>query len=299
MDSLNTSQLPDDDCDLAYNEIDLTKLLNPKVELVTPELAEAYLKTSPGNRNIRPRTLEKYCSSLLRGEFLLTHQGIAFDEAGKLLDGHHRLTAISDTKIGAFLLVVRNLPRDDVWPAIDSGAVRNLTDQSHGSEGGVIPKRIVEAANLLVEFAVNNKACNDQIAISMICRAIMADYDERITTTKTKSRGAAWVKVASYMAGDGVNKDKVRAITSDFICGNFDKIPPVLVALNKYCESIATGGAGRVSRLDAVCRAYPAFLKAFTGKGTKDIKPVESEVVQTRARTVLTRVSPEALARLR
>ena len=96
-----------------------------------------------------------------------------------------------------------------------------------------------------------------------------------------------------------MNKDKVRAITSDFICGNFDKIPPVLVALNKYCESIATGGAGRVSRLDAVCRAYPAFLKAFTGKGTKDIKPVESEVVQTRARTVLTRVSPEALARLR
>ena len=97
------------------------------VEIVTPEVAKEYLKESRGNRRIRTNTVESYKRDLLNGGFGLTHQGIAFDTKGRLVDGHHRLLAIAESGIPGELVVCRNLP-DDAVNKIDRGLSRSIAD---------------------------------------------------------------------------------------------------------------------------------------------------------------------------
>jgi hypothetical protein len=98
-------------------------------ELVTPALAADYLEANfDRNRNQRRRWVEILSRAMKSGEFLFTHQGIAFDEDGFLIDGQHRLAAIVDSGESHWLLVVRNIPRSHVV-GIDIQARRAAHDQ--------------------------------------------------------------------------------------------------------------------------------------------------------------------------
>ena len=58
---------------------------------------------------------------------VLTHQGIAISETGRLLDGQHRLTAIANTGISAKFLVATGIP-DDSFSVLDTGSARTAAD---------------------------------------------------------------------------------------------------------------------------------------------------------------------------
>jgi hypothetical protein len=72
------------------------------VEEINAELAEEYLATNPKfeigkkgtNRPVSWNAVNNYAREMLYGNWVLTHQGIAFDHKGKLRDGQHRLYAI-------------------------------------------------------------------------------------------------------------------------------------------------------------------------------------------------------------
>ena len=65
-----------------------------EIREVTPELAEEWLKNRAPNRKLRGTVVDSYASDMSAGRWRLTHQGIAFDEAGRISDGQHRLAAI-------------------------------------------------------------------------------------------------------------------------------------------------------------------------------------------------------------
>lgn len=65
--------------------------------------------------------------AIRRSEWKLTHQGIAFDEAGYLLDGQHRLHAIVEAKIPVQMMVFHGLPRE-IFPVLDTGKRRSAAD---------------------------------------------------------------------------------------------------------------------------------------------------------------------------
>ena len=50
--------------------------------------------TKDTNRKVSAKTIARFSGAMLRGEWKLTHQGIAFLEDGSLDDGQHRLKAI-------------------------------------------------------------------------------------------------------------------------------------------------------------------------------------------------------------
>ena len=54
------------------------------VEKITPELACEYLKKNTNNRTIRSGRINELSGAMLRGEWMLTHQGIAFAKNGEL-----------------------------------------------------------------------------------------------------------------------------------------------------------------------------------------------------------------------
>ncbi|MEU2670063.1 hypothetical protein ABZ622_14545 [Streptomyces sp. NPDC007164] len=94
---------------------------------VTPELAENFLSRSSVNRRLDDGRVNSLADTILRGEWKLTHQGIAFDEAGELLDGQHRLNAIIKANTPVVMFVFDGLSRD-VFPVLDTGKRRSAAD---------------------------------------------------------------------------------------------------------------------------------------------------------------------------
>ena len=64
------------------------------IKTITPEWAKSILETkNPRNRPLSETFVSRLARDIKCGAFVTTHQGIAFDEAGDLLDGQHRLAA--------------------------------------------------------------------------------------------------------------------------------------------------------------------------------------------------------------
>lgn len=97
------------------------------VEMVMPDKAKEYLATMGRNRPISSRDVDKWCRIIRNGDFKTTHQGIAFNARGELIDGQHRLTACAMTNIPITVCVTRGL-EDDTMTAIDIGKTRSIRD---------------------------------------------------------------------------------------------------------------------------------------------------------------------------
>lgn len=98
------------------------------LEHVTPELAKQWLEqTKSGQRNVSKFTVNRYAEEMKSDEWVLTHQGIAFDIKGRLCDGQHRLRAIVAAKKAIWTLVFRGV--DPVaFVKLDGGKVRGPAD---------------------------------------------------------------------------------------------------------------------------------------------------------------------------
>ena len=79
-----------------YEEL---KIKSVETLTITPTIADAMLKKNHGNRKLSPGTVNTYACEMLAGKWKSTHQGIAIDEHGNIVDGQHRLSAIVRSKI--------------------------------------------------------------------------------------------------------------------------------------------------------------------------------------------------------
>lgn len=61
---------------------------------ITPEKARRMLEKNNGNRKVYQRVVDGYVRDILAGKWQLTHQCLAVDISGNIIDGQHRLTAI-------------------------------------------------------------------------------------------------------------------------------------------------------------------------------------------------------------
>lgn len=98
-----------------------------EVQNITPERAKQLLQANTANRPITKMNVQRFENQLRRGEFMLTHQGIAISEDGRLLDGQHRLLAIVNTGISAPMLVTTGLCFDS-FQVLDTGRNRTGSD---------------------------------------------------------------------------------------------------------------------------------------------------------------------------
>ena len=129
--------------------------ITSSLELVTPEMAALYLRANTKNRPVRKTNIAYFAKLLRKGEFLPTHQGIAFSSSGRMLDGQHRCLAIIETDIGAWMLVTRGL-EDEAFKAIDFGGVRRTYSDITG-----LGPRAVAASRFIVsriEASANDKS---------------------------------------------------------------------------------------------------------------------------------------------
>ncbi len=65
--------------------------------------------------------------AMRRGDWLVTHQGIAFDTNGVLVDGQHRLAAIIEADLPVEVTVFTDV-EPDTFDVLDTGKRRNAAD---------------------------------------------------------------------------------------------------------------------------------------------------------------------------
>lgn len=113
---------------------------------ITPEMAKEWLASNI--KNNRPiKRAKEYAEDMKAGKWRLTHQGIAFNEEGTLIDGQNRLTAIVMANIPVTMSVAFDCPADS-FEVLDIGRPRSLGDylktqnyKNYNTLGGLV-KRI-------------------------------------------------------------------------------------------------------------------------------------------------------------
>ncbi|MEU8762593.1 hypothetical protein [Streptomyces sp. NPDC048659] len=101
--------------------------MHTEVHMVTPELAERWLSKNKHNRPMSRQSVSQLARAIERGEWQLTHQGIAFDEDDTLIDGQHRLAAVVKAGVAVQMAVTRGVPRE-AFTVMDTGRKRTGSD---------------------------------------------------------------------------------------------------------------------------------------------------------------------------
>lgn len=97
-------------------------------EYIAPDTARLYLsKNHPNNRNEKGASVEVFADDIKQGRWKITHQGIAFDTNGYLIDGANRMRAIIKADTPAIMVVARGLEPDAVL-ALDNNSRRTVGD---------------------------------------------------------------------------------------------------------------------------------------------------------------------------
>lgn len=82
---------------------------------ITPKMAREWLQTNRNNRHVNSNKVALYAADMRAGRWRLTHQSIAFDENGNLIDGQHRLLAIIKADCEVVMSVSTGVPNDSKW----------------------------------------------------------------------------------------------------------------------------------------------------------------------------------------
>ncbi len=175
-----------------------------KLVKVTPALAEQWLAGRAENRVVRKSIVALYCRLMLARQWVLTHQGIAFDEEGRLIDGQHRLMAVVASGVSVLMVVMTGVS-NEAFEAIDRHIKRSVADclridkdiaaaaqagwghEGRGLKAMLSPpevRDVVDAHGLSLVFAVDNltkqhvRGITTAPIISMVARAHAAGYGE-------------------------------------------------------------------------------------------------------------------------
>jgi hypothetical protein len=93
---------------------------------ITPAQAKRWLaQNTDSNRRLSDRTIEAYAREMKADRWELTHQGIAFNVTGELIDGQHRLSAIVLADVPITMMVTTGLPLEYNSP-LDIGYNRTI-----------------------------------------------------------------------------------------------------------------------------------------------------------------------------
>jgi hypothetical protein len=128
---------------------------------VDPGQAAHWLQNNFVNRPLSQDVVDAYARDMVLGNWVQTHQGVAFNDLDHLIDGQHRLSAIVKSGRTVRMMVTFGLPSKikgkemTTMDAVDRGKQRSVADQlkiQHGMKNGSI---IAQLASSLGSICYN------------------------------------------------------------------------------------------------------------------------------------------------
>lgn len=223
-------------------------VIENEFQLITPQMARDYLVFNGGNRAVRQRWVDYLAHCIKRGEWVVTHQGIAFSRDGRLLDGQHRLLAIIKADAPAPLMVTRGWDAS-AFEFIDNGKARSDSDRTS------IPKSSLECVKFFMEFIGVSRDVGATPAQLREWHDVIEPYCALIRS-KTSSIAKLFSSVASRSAVIasimlGEDRDYVLDLYRDLVLSNVVDLPPIArSALKQFMSGSfsALGGGERIRK---------------------------------------------------
>lgn len=94
---------------------------------ITPTRAEKLLQANTSNRPLSAAQVEAFAEAMRRGDWQVTHQGIAIGTDGQVIDGQHRLAAVVEAGIPVTMMVFSDVD-PSTFDVLDTGRRRNAAD---------------------------------------------------------------------------------------------------------------------------------------------------------------------------
>lgn len=197
--------------------------IDVQMTTVTPEMAIDWLDSSNnGNRRLRVWWAEAMAAAIRRGEWITTHQGIAFSESGRLIDGQHRLKAIALANRQVDVFVFNGVP-EQAFSVLDIGVKRTVADTTG------LSKKTSEAARFLT--ALKFGGSYTPTLVSAVAAAGVEEIHERLqaycSTTRAIFSSAPVRSAAVLLVMDGYPEEVVFKAYADTLNQRFDVMTPV------------------------------------------------------------------------
>lgn len=193
-------------------------MMTTTVETISPEIANEYLKLNKHtNRPLNKRHVDTLVREMQRGNFLHTHQGIAFDEDGDLFDGQHRLTAIVRSGVPVTMNVTRGVDNKCMLVS-DRGVSRSMRDVMVISGGAdkksrspMCSAKVLSGINQLVRWNYRpmRLSASDQLAVYEALESTINQVYRRLISSGGYNAGAQMIAAAMAACENGVDIDSL------------------------------------------------------------------------------------------
>lgn len=185
-----------------------------EIMTITPELATEMLAQNVRNRRLDMGRAKAYAELMSAGKWTLTHQGIAFDESGALIDGQTRLRAIVIANTPVQMMVTRGMPTDhNELFHIDIGRARSAANIAELNGEGDMVKTMLPVAHLLMRFSgVDVRRITPERKIEMI-KANNIPFEILYEAGERKKQGMHAVVLVGLFAAliNGASAESVSA----------------------------------------------------------------------------------------
>lgn len=253
---------------------------------IDPQMAATILNDLGPQRIRRPNVVRRYSHDMEIRFWRLTHQAIAFDENGKLVDGQHRLQAIVESNLGQWFWVCEGLTRDELM-VIDQHAKRTAADAISIQRGEFIDKDATAIVNSLVFYA-GKPMFRWTLSVSEIC-IILSEYEDAIAFAMkqfvAKARGISTASVQAAVALAFYSESKTAlerfcSVLSSGIPINGNSDTPALLLRSQLTTNVRYRPTDSPTR-SLVCRLTQRAIRAFcSGEQLKILKAPETAIYE-------------------
>ncbi len=255
---------------------------------VTPQMAAKWLSHNDGNRKLRDTRVKYFAEAMNRGEWQLTHQGLAIASTGRLIDGQHRLRAIILSGKTVPMLVTTDV-EEKTYKVLDAGQARTMADRLQHDDANktqIVTSmwRYVAPTKMPHEYEVELmlESFGDAIDLYESLREDRAGKKPRAT--------AAAACVLALAASKGTRRAAdVREAARRIINNDLVNAPPVFIQYYKHVTIGAQTGGKAVKRRsveprkDVFCRTWICMDPKHANDTRLVIKDHDSVITQMKA----------------
>lgn len=218
---------------------------------VTPKLAVEYLTRNASNRRVRPGHINALSAVMTAGQFQSTHQGIALNTKGEVVDGQHRLMAIVKSGVTVKMPVAYGVNAEHYGHLmIDVGMNRSTADVY------AVDRFVAQPCTFIAYMHQSTRH-----------KAVLAPYLESfgpIITAISKGgrhmrRGvtsAPMVAAAAIRVAMGEDPALVNSNFSGMVRLDYGNLPPVA---NAFLRQLANGLVDRANKWDLFTRGMRVY----------------------------------------
>lgn len=267
--------------------------MRTKTQTITPAKAAALLESNTSNRPLSQATVRAFAEAMKRGDWKTTHQGIAFDTNGVLIDGQHRLAAVIEADVPVELTVFTDVS-PDTFDVLDTGKRRNAADVL-AIEG---EKSTLQLASMLRTVWLydnrrdlswsggNARVTNHQILETLAANPKIRDYTvvgEQLAHQTGMIKSAAGA--ASYLVGRKNSAKKIEPWLDGLVEGAGLAKTDARLKLRNLMLNMARRQAGEGRRRHDTREQVVLYLTAFnawaTGESVSRLRYAAGEPVPT------------------